>query len=94
MLDLVKTAMLCLTGFLLLLGLPFIACSGVVPLGVAFLATGACLGICVVLARVDSRQRRRRTTNCCLHCGYDLRGSAGRCPECGEWRSVQTEDID
>ena len=29
--------------------------------------------------RLESRKRR----GLCLACGYDLRGSAGRCPECG-----------
>ncbi len=28
-------------------------------------------------------RRRRRNGNLCLQCGYDLRGSSGRCPECG-----------
>lgn len=40
------------------------------------------LSACVILARLF-RERRRRRAGQCLRCGYDLRSSPGRCPECG-----------
>ncbi|HEX2971644.1 MAG TPA: hypothetical protein VHP11_04895 [Tepidisphaeraceae bacterium] len=44
--------------------------------------------VCAVLPmhRIRSKllRRRRRQQGCCLACGYDLRASQGRCPECGE----------
>ena len=34
-------------------------------------------------ASIALRQFRRRKLHLCLQCGYDLRSSPGRCPECG-----------
>jgi len=49
------------------------------------LLTFGCGGLPFVL-RLRSRLRRRKRLreNRCLACGYDLRGSSQRCPECGE----------
>jgi hypothetical protein len=37
----------------------------------------------LLCARRDLRQRYRAWRQQCLACGYDLRASPGRCPECG-----------
>ena len=36
------------------------------------------------------RRARRRKQGRCLTCGYDLRGSAGTCPECGAERESRS----
>ena len=40
------------------------------------------------LGCVLALRRMRPGPGCCRACGYDLRGSAGACPECGAQRSA------
>lgn len=49
---------------------------GTLALGAAFLM------LAFYLFR-QARRMSRRERGCCLTCGYDLRESAGFCPECG-----------
>jgi hypothetical protein len=55
----------------------------IVPLWFLLLASA---GLCWFLARRISRImriRRRQLAKLCVQCGYDLRASPARCPECG-----------
>jgi hypothetical protein len=57
-----------------LLVVPHVAAAGLLLIGPA------------ISIRMHRRRRReifRATHGLCLHCGYDLRASAERCPECG-----------
>jgi hypothetical protein len=43
-------------------------------------------GLVVLITHPARRRRHRRQRGLCTHCGYDLRHSADRCPECGQLR--------
>jgi hypothetical protein len=46
-------------------------------------ASAATVILCGVLVHLRRRDRRRRLNSQCVRCGYDLRASPERCPECG-----------
>jgi hypothetical protein len=57
-------------------------------LQVPFWAIAVLFGITPVIAvRRALRRQRRARRGLCLRCGYDLRASLGRCPECGDERA-------
>jgi hypothetical protein len=48
------------------------------------LASLSILALCGVVLHARVQKRRRRQASLCQACGYDLRASPERCPECGK----------
>ena len=49
-----------------------------------WMVTGSFAAMACSLYFLPRRTRRKRKKlGLCLHCGYDLRGSKDKCPECG-----------
>jgi hypothetical protein len=54
-----------------------------VPCAYVAITTGALPALWFRRDHHQRRAARRSSANCCTTCGYDLRASPGRCPECG-----------
>ena len=59
------------------------ATSAVFPWWAVSLPLLASAGACLVATVRRRRAHTRRRAGLCVRCGYDLRGTPGRCPECG-----------
>jgi hypothetical protein len=57
-------------------------------------AVAALLVLPTLRLRRAVRKRRRQVDNRCTQCGYDLRATPGRCPECGRAPAKARRDTD
>jgi hypothetical protein len=55
----------------------------VVDLAICVAAVGSVCSMWLVPWWRLRRARLRRLRSLCTHCGYDMRGTPGKCPECG-----------
>ena len=63
-------------------------------LSVPFWSLAAVTGLPLLLSATTWRRRHRalrRRKGLCVHCGYDLRATPHRCPECGRAASASSE---
>jgi hypothetical protein len=57
---------------------PFVWCVGLDLSGIVFIGFAA-----TYQSRLKKRWRQRVSAGLCARCGYDIRASKDRCPECG-----------
>jgi hypothetical protein len=63
----------------------------VIPLWSVFLLTAGMPSWVLLVARSRWRREKRRKLGLCEHCGYDLRATPERCPECGHAGILQVK---
>jgi hypothetical protein len=66
---------------------------GAVVIGVNSLAWGYSSSWVISRLRTRGRAERRRRSEQCMTCGYDLRASPERCPECGMARVAGADTL-
>ncbi|MDB4872428.1 MAG: hypothetical protein JWL97_3432 [Gemmatimonadales bacterium] len=72
--------------------MPFLALLGMVL--VVLIVAGVVTFIHIADRRRRALFQHRKSMGLCVHCGYDLTGTEGKCPECGKWtvrRAVSSE---
>jgi hypothetical protein len=65
----------------------------VFPLWVPAFPALACTAVCAWRAARRKKRSRRRAHGQCAFCGYDLRSSGARCPECGRTPSALPDAV-
>ena len=75
--------------------LPMVRITVFVAVFPMWLATVSLLTLSTILSLFYLRRRRRwhrLRHQICVHCGYDLRATPFRCPECGKSMMIATEE--